>query len=116
MSLRWDTGLGRANDQAAIVDCIGHARGSTEGAEVGHRAVVPDNRSRHTPRRAIAVTHHLREIVDAKGVARVSSEGSKADHLPSLPQEGMPGYASHIARTDYLLRIIDGGRGAIEAS
>src|SRR5262249_1688606 len=79
---------GGSDDLAKVVDAVSIAIAAlrTQGAEIDHGAVLPEERmseavggSRHAD--------HLAHVVDGRSRARVASQGTEVDHDAGIPEE-----------------------------
>ena len=97
-----------ADDLTAVVDRDGAAVRvcATEGAEVGHLPVLPQEGVRPTAC-GEARPDDLAALVDRDSAARSPTEGAEVGHLAVLPEEGVNLAARHEAFSDHLTSLAD---------
>ena len=81
-------GSGNANHLAEVVNAIGLAVVSAEGAEIPYLAVRVQKRVLLTSGGS-GNTNHLAEIVNAIGITETTAEGAKIPHLALVVEEGV---------------------------
>ena len=93
---------------SGIVDGVGAAVAPAERTEIGHHAVLRDERT-YPAAGSTGPSHHLSGIVDAKGIAIIPAERAEIGHHAIYHYESAGAAAGRIGVAHDLSDIVDAG-------